>query len=259
MHMSTCEKKKIIKKMYKEGYSLEKISKKLNLGKSTVFYWYRKYKGPTIKKIEINETLEESIGEIVGAFAGDGNYYRGKRYSYRIRICLSGNELQYAEKLRDIIRSVYKNVLVRLYKCKNVFVVDVTRKEIIEHIKKYLLWDENRSLTIRLKNSPDNYSTQFLKGFCRGIVDTEGWVCKNNLMVASSSYRLIDDLSESLDILGINHMKTSWKQTNGNLNRRYVVFFNKKNTFDFKDKIGFSNIKRERKLVPPARFEIVKP
>jgi len=72
-----------IKKLAESGVSLNKISQKLTLKKSTTYYWFRKFSKNKMHKVKINRFLDEEIGEIIGAFCGDGNFYKDKRYQYR--------------------------------------------------------------------------------------------------------------------------------------------------------------------------------
>ena len=233
------------KKLAKNGMSLNKICNRMNLSKSLAYYWFRKVKEKKTKDIVINDSLETEIGEIMGAFAGDGSFFKDERYSYRVRFYLSRKEYNYAKKLNDLLSSIYKTY-GRIYLYESVCILEVTRKRVIEHIREFLTWNGNRTLTIRLRKRPLEYSKNFLTGFCRGMVDTEGWICKNDLMISSISEGLINDMSKSLEILGISHMKTVWKAKERK-NLRHAIFFNKKNTLDFASKIGFSN---ERKCAP---------
>lgn len=242
------QKIKIIE-LSKRGMSLNKICKKLNISKSVTYYWFRKVNGKKIKELKIDDKLESEIGEIVGAFAGDGSFFKDKNYVYHIRFHLSKLEYQYVQKIKNLLENVYK-IRARIYSAESVYIIEITRKAVAEHIKEFLSWHGKRTLTVKLKKTPTNYSLDFLKGFCRGLADTEGWICKNNLMIASISKNLINDLSTSLNILDVPHLKTVWKNKNRK-NLRYAIFFNKQNTSIFEERIGFSNM---RKIVPPARI-----
>ncbi|OGI12684.1 hypothetical protein A3K64_03875 [Candidatus Micrarchaeota archaeon RBG_16_36_9] len=233
----------------KKGVSLNRICKKLSTPKSATYYWFRKINGKKIKELKIDKNLESEIGEIIGAFAGDGSFFKDKNYVYHIRFHLSKLEYQYVQKIKKLLENIYKT-RARIYSSESVYIIEITRKVVIEHIKEFLSWYGKRTLTVKLKKAPTNYSLDFLRGFCRGLVDTEGWICKNNLMIASISKDLINDFSASLNILDIPHLKTVWKNKNRK-NLRYAIFFNKQNTMIFKERIGFSNM---RKIMPPARI-----
>ena len=70
--------------MLNEGRSLNRISRQLSLNKSTVYYHYRKIFGKKTKDVNIAYVSDNKIGEFVGAFAGDGCYFKGKNYHYTI-------------------------------------------------------------------------------------------------------------------------------------------------------------------------------
>lgn len=241
-----------IRKLTIAGNSVNKICKKLRLPKSVVYYWFRKERGVTFKQIKINENLEKEIGEIIGAFAGDGSFILDKNYKYKIRFYLSPDEIPYAKKIRKLLRDVYGKS-GKMYIYENITIVEIFGKVIINHIHKFLTWENKKTYSVRLKGNINKLSLDFLRGFCRGLIDTEGWITKNNLMLSCVSDQLMNDLSNSLNILRIPHLKTSWKRKDEN--RHIALFFNKKNTIEFFKKIGSSNSKRVRML--PTGFEPV--
>ncbi len=67
-----------IVRLIKNNNSIPKISKKLNVSKSTVHHHYKKIKGPKYKKTVIPK--EDSIlGEFLGVFSGDGGFFLIKK------------------------------------------------------------------------------------------------------------------------------------------------------------------------------------
>ena len=75
----------LIKEMAKNNCSLNEISKELKKSKTTVYYWFLKFRGRKLKPLSIDRSDEFLIGQFVGAFAGDGNFFFDKkRYHYRI-------------------------------------------------------------------------------------------------------------------------------------------------------------------------------
>jgi hypothetical protein len=236
MRRLTEEQKKLIRKLAKNGFSLNFIAKKIRLPKSVVYYWFRKTVGRKMIVVKIDNSLEEEIGEIVGAFAGDGNFYLDSNYRYRIRFYLSSDEMEYAKNLNNLLKKVYgKEGNIISY--RNMVIIDIFGKAIIEHIKNFLEWKGKKTYSVKLKSKPSSYSLNFLKGFCRGLIATEGWILKNNLMVSCVSKQLIDNLSESLNLLKIQHLKTVWR-SGDKRELRYAIFFNKENTSTFLVKVG---------------------
>jgi len=236
------KQKKTIKRLTMKGLSINKVSSKLRIPKSVVYYWYKRFFGKKFKEIRINNKLEEEIGEIVGSFAGDGNFYLDKKYRYRIRFSFSGNEIGYAKKISEKLKKIYGKPS-RIYHYKNVTIVDIYGKKISEHIKSFLIWDKNKTATVRLIKHPSFYSLEFIKGFCRGLFDSDGWITKNNLMISCISENLMKNLSESLKMHDILHLNTKWEEKDS-IKPRIAIFLNKKNTLDYMKKIGTSNSKK---------------
>jgi len=237
------KQKKLIKQLTMKSCSINKISNELKTSKSVVYYCYKKFFGKRLKEIQINDKLEEDIGEIVGAFAGDGNFYLDKNYRYRIRFSFSGNEIKYAKNISETFKKIYEKPC-RIYNYQNVTIVDIYGKKISDHIKSFLTWDKNKTSTVRLTKSPSFHSLDFLKGFCRGLFDSDGWTTKNNLMISCISVRLMKNLSESLKMHGISHLNTKWKGKD-EINPRIAIFLDKINTIKYFKIIGTSNPKRK--------------
>jgi len=237
------KQKELIKQLTMKGYSINKISSELKIPKSVVYYWYKKFFGKKFKEVQINDNFKEDIGEIVGAFAGDGNFYLDKKYRYRIRFSFSADETEYAKNISEKIKKIYGKPS-RIYCYKNVTIVDIYGKKISEHIKSFLTWDKNKTATVRLTKPPSFHSLDFIKGFCRGLFDSDGWTTKNNLMISCISENLMKNLSESLKINDIPHLDTKWKGNDEN-KPRIAIFLDKKNTLEYMKRIGTSNSKRK--------------
>ena len=222
------KEKAMIKKLAIQGWSLNKISRELRLPKSTVYYWFRKAVGRKIKKIEIKESLKEEIGEIVGAFAGDGNYYVDKKYHHRIRFHFGLNELELAKRIKNLIFKVY-NKKMRLYFdfLQREIILRIYSKKIALHLKKYLWWRNKKVYTVKLRSEVESYSLDFIKGFVRGLIEAEGWIDKGNLKIACVSPDLIDNLSGALRLLKIPHSRTCWRSNEKNKKDRHAIILSR--------------------------------
>jgi len=139
--------------------------------------------------------------------------------------------MDYAEKIKNLITRVYGRTAT-IYPQGKMFIVQISSKAIINNIKEFLIWDSNKTYSVQLKNPIDKYSKNFLKGFCRGLIKADGWITKNNLMISCTSDELMNDLSKSLEILKLPHLKTSWKRKDER-KRQIALFFNKENTKKF--------------------------
>ncbi|MGA3021175.1 MAG: LAGLIDADG family homing endonuclease, partial [Candidatus Micrarchaeales archaeon] len=181
------------------GRSLSEISKKLILSKSTVYYWYRKFWGLKQKKVNVNKKVLEDIGEVVGIFAGDGNYYLDDKYKYVIRVSLDSSYKGYVKKVAQLFYKVFnKRPWIYEYPPYNVTIVRIISKEVLNFFKEYLIWKRAKSLTIGLKNRK-SHEKKFYSGFLRGLIDTDGSVWNKTATFSTISSNLKEDILFSLE------------------------------------------------------------
>lgn len=169
---------KEITALYKRGYGIRKISKLLNVPKSTVYVHTSKIFGKKIKKVSFNPNLEKELGEIIGAFIGDGSFSFVKRsYAYFFRFYLSGQEMEYATMLSNMIKRVFgKNSRIRRDHHKDLIILAFESKEIYNLLRRYIQWDGRKSHTIRLVPPISRYSKIMLKGIISGLIATDGCI-----------------------------------------------------------------------------------
>ncbi|MBT4540671.1 hypothetical protein HOC35_04105 [Candidatus Woesearchaeota archaeon] len=196
---------KNIQKLIDKEYSLNEITKITRKKKTTIYYHFRKIKGRTMNPITIKSNNKELIGEFIGLFAGDGCIDKTDKYQYRTYLYFNLNEKKFVE---DLI----KNVLIKLFgKRPMVFKVDnrinlcYYSKTIHKLIHNYLIWNKKirKTYTVELKNK--NHSKEFLRGFIRGSVDSDGHISNKRINFASVSYNLIRDIACSLEKLDIKY------------------------------------------------------
>jgi len=238
-----------IYELIKIGKSLNNISKELDIKKSTVYYYYRKKFPKRYNPIKIvhNDRL---VGEFMGAFSGDGNFYFDKKaYHYSIAIHFSSKEEEYARKMLNLVYRLFRRKPNLYRKLKdNAVYLRVYGKEIYQFIKKYLYWGENKTLTIKLKHL--SHSDAFLKAFVRGLFDTDGNVGlqRNRAMIGMASHDIVEQLSYILRKFGINYNNYILKSKNNKRKSLYCVYLESvKNLKKFDRTIGLSNpLKREK-------------
>lgn len=179
--------------MIKNGISLNKINKKTGIGKSSLYYHYQKINGKKYKNVIIGDFNNEDLGEFIGIFAGDGNFYFDKiRYQYKIRISTGLYELGYRKYIKFFLNKLFKKKpRTYIYNKSNVEINEYYSKDIYKLIIKYLNWDKNKTKTVRIRNFK-NMDDKFLSGFIRGIFDTDGGIYKPKKKVAfGTSSRLL--------------------------------------------------------------------
>jgi hypothetical protein len=194
--------------LYEKGSSLTKISKIIDKSKTTIYYHVRKAFGRKYEESCFNEKYEREIGEFMGSFAGDGNFHLGRKYGYRIRFYLASYEDEYAERLSGIMLKVFnKRSNIYLNKNSNCIEVGIFSRRVYEEIKNHLDWGEDKTFSIKLRNSIKDYSDEFLKGFVTGLFNTDGnvYIPKSKVSVSSISKCLIEQVSDILAFYGIRH------------------------------------------------------
>jgi hypothetical protein len=92
------------------------------------------------------------------------------------------------------------NIEAYLYRTGNKIIVYVYRKAVYKFIKEYLKWDEIKGQTVRLKDNLTNYSNNFLKGFVRGLFDTDGNVNKKKAQIMLGSISKKNDFTSIRNI-----------------------------------------------------------
>lgn len=237
----------LIRKLTNEGKSLNYLSDLLGVGKTTIYYQVRKFK-PRIKKDFIVKLNDFQIGELIGAFAGDGNYshkkydknYPKKSYQHRIRYSLTfSKERDYADYLKNLLSKLNLNPYV-VERDNSVLIVTVGSKELINFIKEYLTWESDKTYTIKLKKNISEYSNDFLCGFARGLMDTDGFLNSGNVACACISKELINNLADIFTKFNMEITRTSLNR-GGNTRTLYFVRVRSRSLIEYSKFIGFSN------------------
>jgi len=191
--------------MLKEGRSLNEISRKLGLNKSTIYYHYRKIFDKKNKEINIKRAPDNKIGEFIGAFAGDGCYSKDKNYHHTVTFHFSSDEMNYVNSFKNLLQNIFGKEPC-IYKQGNKIVIQYRSKKMIEFIRKYLRWIGKRTKTVALCGGINRYSNEFLIGFLRGNLDTDGYVSKRKVVTFSTaSEKLNKQIKNILDKLNIKY------------------------------------------------------
>ena len=237
-----------IKELTIAGKSLREVSQSTGFGITTIYYHTRKFKSKQIKEFLITLS-EEKIGELMGAFAGDGSYYyshHGRSGHHRVRYSLSLlKDKEYAEYLIGLLKKLNLNSFLFRKEKDNAIEVAVNSKKYIEFIREFLIWEGKKSYSVRLKNNFNTYNKKFLIGFARGLMDTDGFIEVSNVSCGCISERLIKNILDIFDAFGIKY-KFSERIRNGRRNL-FLVRVYRESLSDYAKIIGFSNrYKRER-------------
>jgi intein/homing endonuclease len=202
--------KKTVLKCLKQNKSLNQISRELNLNKTTVYYWYKKLGKSKITKINIDIGNNQLIGEFIGIFAGDGGYYLDRDYHHSISIYIDLKDKKYITHVRQLMLDLFsKNPSLFIRKNQNTAIVRMRSKDIYLFIKNYLIWNGKKYYSVHLKDKVSKHSKEFLKGFIRGVFDTDGFINRNmpRVVFGTVSKNLSNDVVETLALFKIRHTK----------------------------------------------------
>ncbi|MBI4210700.1 MAG: hypothetical protein HY544_04315 [Candidatus Diapherotrites archaeon] len=177
MSRLTFEEKGLVEKLILQGVSLNKISKITGRNKSTLYWYYAKLKGgKKFEEPQFETNYSELEGEIVGIFAGDGSQHHAKdRGSYAVNVHFG--KLEYVKYVKGLFES-YFNKKFRLKKeSMGRFRLTTYSKKIFWHFMSYLDYvPQIKHCTVKLKRA--DFPREFKIGFLRGLVDTDGTICR---------------------------------------------------------------------------------
>jgi len=193
--------------LIKKGVSIPNISKFLNVGRSTIYYHYKKIKGRKYPLVNLSNN-DKVKGEFLGVFSGDGNFFFDKN-GHHYRICISLHAIDdkdYGFYLKEVIKKNF-NKKVRVYFTKdNALRLVFYSKKIYQLIDEYLNIKGYKTLNISLKKSIFSLSDDFLTYFVRGVIDTDGHVNKHSqIILGLISKRLILQISNILKLYNVNY------------------------------------------------------
>jgi hypothetical protein len=164
--------------LIKRGVSINNISKITKIGKSTIYYYYKKIRGRKNKLLNLNPSYTMKEGEIVGIFVGDGcHHFEKKGYHYFINVYFGIKNRDYLIYIKNLYESYFKKSF-RIIIYQNKSVITTYSKEISEYFKNYIDFNPKiKHSTVKLKTL--NLPIEFKIGFIKGLLDTDGCIFFN--------------------------------------------------------------------------------
>ena len=234
------------------GKSLRQISKLTGISLSTIQYHLKTGKS-RIKRINLPNS-DFIKGEIVGAFAGDGSYQlnkSGRGGNHLIKFYLSYRDDKiYANYISSVLKSMGLKVSVIIRKFDGVpscIELRTRSLSLLKFIRSKLYWKGKKTYSVRLRKDVKN-SDEFLFGFARGLMDTDGFVEDSNVAFGSVSNSLILDLRDIFKKLKISSRITT-KKRNSPRKNLFLLRTKRKDLNLYLDNVGFSNLRKGIKSV----------
>lgn len=194
--------KKRMSSLILAGTSINNISKELSLGKSTIYYYYKKLKGRKYSIPSYNIDFSEIEGEIVGIFTGDGSLYHHKESGhYELNVHFGKKNRGYALYVKNLYEG-YFNKKFRLETSNPGSLRLKTYSKLLYHyFENHLEYvPQIKHCTVKLKKI--NFPWEFKLGFLRGLLDTDGTIYENTKRIrisyCSTSKILINQVSKIL-------------------------------------------------------------
>jgi hypothetical protein len=207
-----------IKKYIEIGKSCNQIANLMNKNKSAIYYHFKKIKGRTVFPIQVESDNDELLGEFIGLFAGDGSFFKSKDFHYHIRLHFNVAEREFVHEVIDNVLYILFNRNPRVYTQQNGLILSYYSRNIYNLVRKYLAWKDNEPKTYSVTLIAQNLSEEFMIGFLRGNVDSDGHISRSKISFDSVSKELINSISICLDHLRIKYKYREYQEKR--LNRR---------------------------------------
>jgi len=121
----------------------------------------------------------------------------------------------------------------------------------IRFIKEYLVWQDKKTYSVQLKKDI-KLSNDFIFGFARGLMDTDGYVESHGVACEVTSPNLINNLKNIVSIIKINPKITVRKRKNRKDLHRLRI--SKGYLKTYQKYIGFSNPRKSKKVLEILRI-----
>lgn len=218
----------------------------------------KRYYNSEYAKVTIPNKSSFELGEFVGAFSGDGNYcFNEKTGHHRIRIYLHKNDdIDYAYILKSLIKKLF-NKTACTYSKENCLIISMSSRKIYDVLKLILFFGNYKTLNVSLNGEVNDYDCSFLRGFVRGLMDTDGYVSTNgNICIGLISELAINQLSEIFVKENLIFTRSKRKVRGKMKYPLHMLSISRKSTKKYLEIIGFSN-PRKRKFAVERNLSAV--
>lgn len=188
-----------IKGEYINGKSLNYLSNKHKINKSTLYYRLNKIgiirRHNIIKKLKTKDEL--LIGLFIGLWAGDGSKFMDNG-NYIIKIHLHKENIYEIRLIKRLLLNLFNKRCKLCLDGGNRASIKISSKFIYQFLNKYLNYEKgNKTKTVSLKENTKDYSKRFKEGYLLGLTISDGCI-KNRFHHNSISKNLIENLGDIL-------------------------------------------------------------
>ena len=216
-----------IKQLATAGFSLNYLSAKFNLRKSTIYY-HAKDRCRKMTKLNLSQINDCDKGYFIGLFLGDGSFNKGKKTNrFFVRFALDAKrDSDIASHLSHIFGKAGKKM--SLFQWKSNIIAKVCSKELVDYIQQIIVY-EKCSIGKREKIliSKENWSVDFKYGIIAGIIDSDGHVHKHLgteiKTVSNEIFKAISSLFNELNVR-VNTKVSTAPENSFSKQPRYVIY-----------------------------------
>jgi hypothetical protein len=227
--------KSSLNKLIHENKSMRQISRELKLSHTTVYYHTRKARGLQFKHPDFSVLKSAEIGELMGAFAGDGSYYLskyGRGGNHFVKFYFESSDLLYINRIHGLLKKCGLNVFFCRVGKKRCTCLSVSSVDLISFIKIYLDWSGKKTYSVHLKGAPYQ-DHDFARGFLIGAMNTDGYITEKVLSFSSTSEGFARDVSNVLKKLEISHRTGVYRDKRPDRRLRHtIVITDKKRCYE---------------------------
>jgi intein/homing endonuclease len=201
------EEKRNIISAVRSGKSLCEIMHETKAGKTTVYYYLRKIRGKKFKSLSLKLDNLELVGEVIGFFAGDGRYAVTRNgWDRRILFYFNKREVPVINHYRDSVERLIGRQPTLMFR-PAITIMQIHARVFCDFILDYVSFGKRKVKTITLRNKILLKNRSFVKGFLRGLVDSDGYVRKGRkeIYFGSISKKLVNDFIDGLNLLKFNY------------------------------------------------------
>ena len=189
--------------LYQRHQSLRRVGNMLGYSPNTVRKYvqahYEIHTQNIVTSVKTND--DRLIGTYIGLWMGDGTQYISEG-SYVVKFCLHADHNRMVEFIQELLvdlfgksshvvkSSIRKRQYVRLYS-----------KFLFKWVEEYTAFSDNKTQTVRLKDSVSTYSTEFIEGCLLGLMLSDGYLKKKALFNVVSQ-ELASDMYSILESFG---------------------------------------------------------